>query len=168
MNLFIFFNLQKYFTLVNHSPSWTFCDRFSISMSIFSPKLGIDLGTANTLVYIPGKGIVLDEPSVVAMSEYNKEILAIGLEAREMLGKTVDGVMAYKPMRDGVIADYRMTTAMLAHFIKKAMGFWSFIKPEVMISVPAGVTSTERRAVVEAAIKAGAKKAQQKKLMLLP
>ena len=132
---------------------------FTVSMSIFSPKLGIDLGTANTLVYIPGKGIVLDEPSVVAMSEYNKEILAIGIEAREMLGKTVDGVIAYKPMRDGVIADYRMTTAMLAHFMKKAMGFWSFFKPEVMISVPAGVTSTERRAVVEAAIKAGAKKA---------
>jgi rod shape-determining protein MreB len=95
-------------------------------MSIFSPKLGIDLGTANTLVYIPGKGIVLNEPSVVAISEYTKEILAIGTDAREMLGKTIDGLIAYKPMRDGVIADYRMTTAMLSHFIKKSLGFWSF------------------------------------------
>lgn len=128
-------------------------------MSIFSPKLGIDLGTANTLVYIPGKGIVLDEPSVVAITEHDHEILAIGTDAQEMLGKTVDGLIAHRPMRDGVIADYRMTTAMLMHFIKKSMGFWSFIKPEVMVSVPAGVTSTERRAVVEAALKAGAKKA---------
>jgi len=128
-------------------------------MSIFFRKMGIDLGTANTLVYIPGKGIILNEPSVVAISEYSKEILAIGVEAREILGKTVDGVIAYRPMRDGVIADYRMTTAMLSHFIKKSLGFWSFLKPEVMISVPAKVTSTERRAVVEAAIKAGAKKA---------
>lgn len=128
-------------------------------MSIFSPKLGIDLGTVNTLVYIPGKGIVLDEPSVVAITEHDHEILAIGTDAQEMLGKTVDGLIAHRPMRDGVIADYRMTTAMLSHFIKKSMGFWSFIKPEVMVSVPAGVTSTERRAVVEAALKAGAKKA---------
>lgn len=138
--------------------SW-FYAKFPLSMSIFSPKLGIDLGTANTLIYVPGKGIVLNEPSVVAISDYSKEILAIGLDAREMLGKTVDGVIAYRPMRDGVIADYRMTTALLAHFMRKALGFWFFIKPEVMISVPAGVTSTERRAVVEAAIKAGAKKA---------
>ena len=123
-------------------------------MSIFSPKLGIDLGTANTLVYIPGKGIVLDEPSVVAITEHDHEILAIGTDAQEMLGKTVDGLIAHRPMRDGVIADYRMTTAMLTHFIKKSMGFWSFIKPEVMVSVPAGVTSTERRAVVEAAVAA--------------
>lgn len=140
-------------------PFFVFYAKFVTSMSFFSPKLGIDLGTANTLVYIPGKGIVLNEPSVVAISEYTKEILAIGVDARDMLGKTVDGVIAYKPMRDGVIADYRMTQAMLAHFIKKTLGFWSFMKPEVMISVPAGVTSTERRAVVEAALKAGAKKA---------
>lgn len=128
-------------------------------MSIFSQKLGIDLGTANTLVYVPGQGIVLNEPSVVAVSEYTKEILAIGSEAREVLGKTVDGVIAHRPVRAGVIADYRMTTAMLNHFIKKSLGFWSFLKPEVMISVPAGISSTERRAVVEVAIKAGAKKA---------
>ena len=133
----------------------TFCPH----MSFFSPKLGIDLGTANTLVYIPGKGIVLNEPSIVAISEYQNTILAIGSDAREMLGKSADGVVAHRPMKDGVIADYRMTTAMLSHFIKKALGFWSFMKPEVMISVPAGVTSTQRRAVVEAALRAGAKKA---------
>ncbi len=128
-------------------------------MSIFSPKLGIDLGTVNTLIYQPEKGIVLNEPSVVAITEHDHEILAIGSDAREMLGKTVDGLIAHRPMRAGVIADYRMTIAMLAHFMKKVLGFWSFIKPEVMISVPASVSSTERRAVVEAALKAGAKKA---------
>src|SRR6185369_10880622 len=126
-------------------------------MSIFSPKLGIDLGTANTLVFLPGKGIVLNEPSVVAVSEIDKKVLAVGNEAKQMLGKTPDTIIAYRPMRDGVIADYRVTEAMLRYFMKKALGSFGFIKPEVMISVPAGVTSTERRAVIEAAIKAGAK-----------
>jgi rod shape-determining protein MreB len=125
----------------------------------FSPKLGIDLGTANTLVFIPGKGIVLNEPSVVAISIEDNKILAVGLEAKAMIGKTPDNIMAYKPLRDGVIADYRVTEAMLRYFIDKALGKWNIFKPDVLVSVPAGITSTERRAVVEAAIKAGAKNA---------
>jgi rod shape-determining protein MreB and related proteins len=128
-------------------------------MSIFSKKLGIDLGTANTLVFVPGKGIVLNEPSVVAVSEQDNQILAVGLEAKDMIGKTPDSIVAYRPMKDGVIADYRVTEAMLRYFITKALGKWNFFRPEVMVSVPAGVTSTERRAVIEAAIKAGAKNA---------
>ncbi|MEK7614643.1 MAG: rod shape-determining protein [Patescibacteria group bacterium] len=128
-------------------------------MSFFSQKLGIDLGTANTLVFLPGKGIVLNEPSVVAVSEADNRILAVGNEAKEMIGKTPESIIAYRPMKDGVIADYRVTEAMLRYFIGKSLGRWNIFKPEVMISVPAGVTSTERRAVVEAAIKAGAKNA---------
>ena len=128
-------------------------------MGFFSRKLGIDLGTANTLVFMPGKGIVLNEPSVVAVSEQDNKILAIGFEAKDMIGKTPDSIIAYRPMKDGVIADYRVTEAMLRYFINKAMGRFSLFKPDVMVSVPAGVTSTERRAVVEAAIKAGAKNA---------
>jgi len=127
-------------------------------MSFFTKKLGIDLGTANVLVYLPNKGVVINEPSVVAISEDKKQILAIGDEAKDMIGKTPDEIIAYRPMKDGVIADYRVTEAMLSHFIKKAMG-WSIFKPEVMISVPAGINSTERRAVIEAAMKAGAKRA---------
>jgi len=128
-------------------------------MSIFSPKLGIDLGTANTLVFLPGKGIVLNEPSVVAVSEQDNKILAVGIEAKTMIGRTPDTIIAYRPMKDGVIADYRVTEAMLRYYINKALGKWNLFKPEVMVSVPAGVTSTERRAVIEAAIKAGAKNA---------
>ena len=128
-------------------------------MGFFSPKLGIDLGTANTLVFVPGKGIVLNEPSVVAVSEQDNKVLAIGVEAKDMIGKTPDSIIAYRPMKDGVIADYRVTEAMLRYFINKALGRFNFFKPDVMISVPAGVTSTERRAVIEAAIKAGAKNA---------
>jgi len=128
-------------------------------MGLFSKKLGIDLGTANILVFMPGRGIILDEPSVVAVSEQDNKILAIGSEAKEMIGKTPDNIIAYRPMKDGVIADYRVTEAMLRYFINKALGPFHFFKPDVMISVPAGVTSTERRAVVEAAIKAGAKNA---------
>jgi rod shape-determining protein MreB len=128
-------------------------------MSIFSPKLGIDLGTANTLVFVPGKGIVLNEPSVVAVSEQDKKVLAVGNEAKAMIGRTPDSIIAYRPMKDGVIADYRVTEAMLRYFINKALGKWNIFKPEVMVSVPAGITSTERRAVIEATIKAGAKNA---------
>lgn len=128
-------------------------------MSFFSPKLGIDLGTANTLVFVPGKGIVMNEPSVVAISEQDKKILAVGNAAKEMVGRTPDTIIAYKPMRDGVIADYRVTEAMLRYFIDKALPRWNIFKPEVMVSVPAGITSTERRAVVEAAVRAGAKSA---------
>ena len=128
-------------------------------MAFFTSKLGIDLGTANTLVFVPGRGIVLNEPSVVAVSESENKILAVGNEAKEMVGKTPDNIIAYRPMKDGVIADYRVTEAMLRYYFGKALGKWNIIKPEVMISVPAGVTSTERRAVIEAAIKAGAKNA---------
>lgn len=128
-------------------------------MNWLYPKLGIDLGTANTLVFVPGKGIVVNEPSVVAVSELDNKVMAVGLEAKDMVGRTPDNIIAYRPMKDGVIADYRVTEAMLRYFIGKALGKWSFFKPEVMISVPAGVTSTERRAVIEAAMKAGAKSA---------
>src|SRR3990167_3075531 len=128
-------------------------------MGIFSQKLGIDLGTTSVLVYLPGKGIVLNEPSVVAISEEDKRILAIGNDAKKMIGKTPESIVAYRPMKDGVIADYRVTEAMLRYYIGKALGKWNIAKPEVLISVPAGVTSTERRAVIEAAIKAGAKSA---------
>ncbi len=128
-------------------------------MSFFIRKIGIDLGTTSTLVFLPGKGVVLFEPSVVAVSEQDNKILAVGEEAKKMIGKTPDSIIAYRPMKDGVIADYRVTEAMLKYFINKALGKWNIFKPEVMISVPAGVTSTERRAVIEAAIKAGAKNA---------
>ena len=125
----------------------------------FSPKLGIDLGTTTVLVFVPGKGIVLNEPSVVAVSVKDNKILAIGNDANAMIGRTPEEIIAYRPMKDGVIADYRVTEAMLRYYIKKSLGKWNIFRPEVMISVPAGVTSTERRAVVEAATKAGAKEA---------
>ena len=128
-------------------------------MIIMAKKLGIDLGTTNILVFVPGKGIVLSEPSVVAVSVSDNRIVAIGAEAKTMIGRTPDDIVAYQPMRDGVIADYRVTEAMLRHYINKALGRWSIFKPDVLISVPAGVTSTERRAVIEAAVKAGAKNA---------
>jgi rod shape-determining protein MreB and related proteins len=128
-------------------------------VGIFSKKLGIDLGTANTLVFAPAKGVILNEPSVVAVSEETNKILAIGVEAKGMIGKTPESIITYCPMKDGVIADYRVTEAMLRYFIGKAMGKFNLWKPDVMVSVPAGVTSTERRAVVEAAVRAGAKNA---------
>ncbi len=128
-------------------------------MSFLSPKLGIDLGTTTTLVYVPEKGIVLNEPSVVAMSLEEHKILAVGAEAKTMVGKTPDTIVAYKPMKDGVIANYRITEVMLSYYIKKALGKLNYFKPDIVLSVPAGVTSTERRAVVEAAVKAGAKNA---------
>ncbi len=129
-------------------------------MSFFTPKLGIDLGTTYTLVFVPGKGVVLREPSVVAVSLQENKILAVGDDAKDMIGRTPDDIVAYRPMKDGVIADYRVTEAMLRHYMSKALKWWNIFKPDVMISVPAGVTSTERRAVIEAAIKAGAKTAQ--------
>lgn len=128
-------------------------------LSLFlSPKVGIDLGTTSVLVYIPGKGVVLNEPSVVAVSD-ESDILAVGSEAKMMIGRTPENIRAYRPMKDGVIADYRVTEAMLRYFLKKGLGGFHLFKPEVMVSVPAGVTGTERRAVVEAALKAGAKNA---------
>src|SRR3990167_6150455 len=128
-------------------------------MKFFIRKLGIDLGTTNTLLFIPGRGIVLNEPSVIAVSVDENKILAVGNEAKIMVGKTPETIVAYQPMKYGVIADYRVTQAMLRYFINKAIGKWNFFKPEILISVPASVTSTEKRAVVEAAQKAGASKA---------
>ncbi len=122
-------------------------------------KIGIDLGTTNTLVFIPKKGVVINEPSVVAVSVGTNEILAVGSEAKEMIGRTPDTIVASRPLKDGVIADYKVTQAMLNYFINKTLGWFKLLRPEVMISVPAGITSTERRAVVEAALQAGTKAA---------
>ncbi len=124
---------------------------------MFNAKIGIDLGTCNSLVFVPNKGVVLQEPSVVAVSVEGNKILAIGKEAKEMIGKTPDTIVIYRPLKDGVIANFRITQAMLKYFIDKALGQWRFLKPELMIGVPAGITSTERRAVIEAGINAGAK-----------
>lgn len=129
--------------------------------------MGIDLGTANTLVFVPGKGIVINEPSVVAVSILDNTVLAVGNQAKDMLGRTPDTIVASSPMKDGVIADYRVTEAMLKYFINKVSGKIRFFRPEIMLSIPAGVTSTERRAVVDAAIKAGAKSAYVVKEPLL-
>ncbi|HPX94755.1 MAG TPA: rod shape-determining protein [Candidatus Moranbacteria bacterium] len=134
---------------------------------MFVRRIGIDLGTANTLVFIPGKGIVVNEPSVVAVSNVENTVLAVGNQAKEMLGRTPDNIFASRPMKDGVIADYRVTEAMLKYFINKVTGKVRFFRPEIMISIPAGVTSTERRAVIDAAVKAGAKSAYVVKEPLL-
>ena len=120
-------------------------------------KIGIDLGTCNSLVFLPGKGVVLEEPSVVAVSLAENKILAVGSEAKEMTGRTPDTIRVYRPLKDGVIADFRVTQAMLKYFIDKVSGHFRFLKPELMIGVPAGITSTERRAVIEAGLAAGAK-----------
>lgn len=126
---------------------------------MFIKKIGIDLGTANTLVFIPKKGIVVNEPSVVAISVDDNRVLAVGNDAKEMLGRTPESIVASRPLKDGVIADYRVTEAMLRYFIGKVSPRIRLVRPDVLVSIPAGVTSTERRAVVEATIKAGAKNA---------
>ena len=124
---------------------------------MFVRKIGIDLGTCNSVVFIPKKGVVLQEPSVVAVSLDENRILAVGQEAKEMIGRTPDTIRVYRPLKDGVIADFRVTQAMIRYFINKTRGPFQFLKPELMIAVPAGITSTERRAVIEAATNAGAK-----------
>ena len=126
---------------------------------MFRKKIGIDLGTTTTLVYVPKKGIIINEPSVVAVSLVDKKVLAVGSEAKEMIGRTPDSITAHRPLKDGVIADYRTTESMLRYFINKALSGVKILRPEVMISVPAGITSTERRAVISATIAAGAKAA---------
>lgn len=126
---------------------------------MFTTKLGIDLGTTNVLVHVPKRGIIINEPSVVAISVIDKRVLAVGREAKEMLGRTPDTIVAYRPLKDGVIADYRTTEAMLRYFVNKALGNFRIIRPEVMVAVPAGITSTERRAVIDATMAAGAKAA---------
>jgi rod shape-determining protein MreB len=126
---------------------------------MFGKELGIDLGTVNVLVHVRGKGIVLQEPSVVAISSEEYKIVAVGEEARAMLGRTPDAIEVIRPLRDGVIADYRVTQRMLQYFIRKTTGGIGLFKPRVMISVPYGVTSVEKRAVREAAMEAGASRA---------
>jgi rod shape-determining protein MreB len=129
-------------------------------LGVFSNDLAIDLGTANTLVYVKGKGIVLNEPSVVAVSTDHRSknrVLAVGLEARNMLGKTPGNIVAIRPMRDGVIADFEVTEAMLRYFIRKVHNRRSFIRPRIIIAVPSGITQVEKRAVRESAESAGAR-----------
>ncbi len=124
---------------------------------MFVKQIGIDLGTVNVLVYVKGKGVVLQEPSVVAISVNENKIVAVGNEAREMLGRTPDTIEVMRPMRDGVIADYVVTEAMLRYFVERVCGRFRLFKPRIMISVPVGVTSVESRAVHEAALQAGGK-----------
>src|SRR5579863_364921 len=125
----------------------------------FSRDMGIDLGTANTLVHVRGKGILLREPSVVAIERDNKRILAVGEEAKRMLGRTPGNIIAIRPLKDGVIADYDQTEKMLRYFIEKVHRKAMWASPRVVVGIPSGVTEVERRAVIEAAKKAGAKEA---------
>jgi rod shape-determining protein MreB len=124
---------------------------------MFTKKIGIDLGTANTIVFVPGRGFIINEPTIVALTKPENKVLAVGREAKEMLGRTPEDIISYRPLKDGVIADYYITKAMLSYFINKAVGRFNVIRPEVVISVPAGITPTERRAVMNAAKEAGAK-----------
>ena len=128
-----------------------------IAMNFSSKRIGIDLGTANSLVWLTGEGVVLNEPTVVAVTADDSRVVAVGNEAKEMLGRTPGNIVATRPMRDGVIADYKITEAMLAYFIDKTVGKNRFFKPEVMICVPTGCTQVERRAVMDATLSAGAK-----------
>ncbi len=121
------------------------------------PRVGIDLGTCNSVVFLPKKGVVLREPSVVAVSVLENKILAVGEKAKEMLGRTPETIRIYRPLRNGVIADYRVTQAMIRYFLDKVLGRFRFFKPELVIGIPAGATSTERRALIEAGRAAGAK-----------
>lgn len=125
----------------------------------FSKNMGIDLGTANILVYVKGKGIVINEPSVVAINTQTREVLAVGEDAKNMIGRTPGNIVAIRPLSDGVIADFDVTQTMLKHFIKKAKGKSSLFRPRIVICVPSGVTEVEKRAVEEAAIQAGAREA---------
>lgn len=126
-------------------------------MVFSSKRIGIDLGTANSLVWLAGEGVVLNEPTVVAVTVDDARVVAVGNEAKEMLGRTPGNIVATRPMRDGVIADYRITESMLGYFIDKTVGKNRFFKPEVMICVPTGCTQVERRAVMDATLSAGAK-----------
>lgn len=128
-------------------------------MKFSVPRIAIDLGTANSLVYVAGKGIVVNEPTVVAVTTDDNKVVAVGSEAKEMLGRTPGSIVASRPMKDGVIADYAITEAMLKYFINKVLGGMRIFRPEVMVCAPAGVTSVERRAVLDATQSAGAKTA---------
>lgn len=122
-------------------------------------RIGIDLGTTNFLMYIPGKGIVIDEPAVAALDAFDNKVVAFGEEAKKMLGKTPDSIIAARPLKDGVIASFKITEAMLRFFINRVSGRLRIFRPDIMVAVPVGATSTERRAVVDACISAGAKNA---------
>jgi rod shape-determining protein MreB and related proteins len=124
---------------------------------MFIRKIGIDLGTTNTLVFLPDRGIVINEPTAVALKKPDNVVLAVGAEAKEMVGRTPDDIVTYKPLKDGVIAEYYITQSMLKYFISKSIGSFNIFRPEVVISVPAGITSTEYRAVMNAAKEAGAR-----------
>lgn len=126
---------------------------------MFTRKIGIDLGTANTIVFVPGRGFIINEPTIVALSLPDNKVLAVGREAKEMIGRTPADIGAYRPLKDGVIADYYITKAMLKYFIAKSSGRFNLIRPDVVISAPAGITQTERRAVMNAAREAGAREA---------
>lgn len=128
-------------------------------MALFSKEIGIDLGTANTLVYLKGKGVILREPSVVAVNNQTGEVLAVGLDAKQMIGRTPENITAIRPLKDGVIADFETTQGMLKYFIRKAVGNNPLSRPRVIICVPSGVTEVEKRAVVDSAMSAGAKEA---------
>ena len=125
----------------------------------FNKDIGIDLGTANCLVHIKGRGIILREPSVVAMNKQTKEVMAVGNEAKSMIGRTPGNIIAIRPLKDGVIADFDVTQAMLKYFIKKALPKAPFRKPRVIVCIPSGVTQVEKRAVEEATLQAGARDA---------
>jgi rod shape-determining protein MreB and related proteins len=122
-------------------------------------RIGIDLGTTNTVVFVPSKGFIVNEPTIVALSLPDNSVMAVGGEAKEMIGRTPGDIAAYRPLKDGVIADYYITRAMLKYFMSRAVGKWNLFKPDVVISVPAGITPTERRAVINAAHESGAKNA---------
>ncbi len=124
---------------------------------MFSKEIGVDLGTANVLVHVKGRGIVLNEPSVVAIDQNTKQVVAVGEEARQMLGRTPGNIVAIRPLRDGVIADFEVTEIMLRHFIRKTIGKSVMFRPRLMICVPAGITSVEQKAVREAAEACGVK-----------
>lgn len=126
---------------------------------MFTRRIGIDLGTTNVLIYVPGRGIIINEPNVVVIEAGTNKVMAIGQEAKVMLGRTPDSIIALHPLRDGVIANFRVTESLLRYFINKVSGPVRLIRPDVMVAVPAGVTSTERRAVIDACINAGAKNA---------
>jgi len=123
---------------------------------MFTRKIGIDLGTANTVVFVPNKGFIINEPTIVAIRKSDNSVIAVGLEAKEMIGRTSEDIVTYKPLKDGVIADYFITKALLSYFIKKACGRFNIFRPDVIVSVPAGITQTERRAVINAAREGGA------------
>lgn len=126
-------------------------------MSFYKPRLGIDLGSNEVVIFVLGKGVVLREPTVAAVSQADKKVLSFGVEAREMLGKMPDSILAIKPIKNGVISDYKMSVKMLQFFINKTLGLYAFFKPDIIISVPSSITQTEKRAVIEAVSEAGAK-----------